>query len=58
MYKNLHTFPACSSHLESLSIGGCKRIKFDFDMLAGLPCLKEFECVNNALEFECVQGYS
>jgi len=49
MYKNLHSFPACSSHLESLSIEGCKKIKFDFDMLAGLPCLKEFECKSNSL---------
>ena len=48
MYKTYTHFPH-SSHLESLSISSCDKLKFDFGMLAGLPCLKEFECERNKL---------
>ena len=48
-YERTYTHSAYSYHLESLSIEGCKRIKFDLGLLAGLPCLKEFECDSNAL---------
>lgn len=44
-YSSLFNF----SHLETLSIEYCDRIKFDFGMLAGLPSLKEFDCVRNKL---------
>lgn len=44
-YPSLFNF----SNLEKLTISRCNTIKFGFDMLAGLPSLKEFECVHNKL---------
>lgn len=44
-YPSLFNF----SRLEKLTISRCNTIKFGFDMLAGLPSLKEFECVFSKL---------
>ena len=44
-YPSLFNF----SHLEKLTIDCCANIKFELEMLAGLPSLKEFKCVRNNL---------
>ena len=38
--------------LQKLSINYCYGLKWDLDMLAGMPLLKEFDCVSN----ECLTG--
>jgi hypothetical protein len=47
-----HSFPL----LQKLSIIGCGCLKWDLEMLAGFPLLKELMCYNEAHSNECLAG--
>ena len=47
-----HSFPL----LEKLSIIECSSLKWDLEMIAGLPLLKELMCYNEAHSNKCVTG--